>query len=778
MGTLSSPRPLSSAFLFLRHEPDSDTLDPHMTTTTAEHILSDLNSPQREAVTAVEGPVLILTGPGSGKTRVIAHRIAYLVDVAGVAPWRILAVTFTNKAAREMRTRVEAHLGEVANDVALGTFHSLCARFLRIDGHRIGLERTFNIYDDLDQMALIKRVVEELGVDTRRVKERAVLSTISRAKSELVSAYDFASTTRDWYSEIVARCYERYQHLLAENNAVDFDDLIMRFVMLLQEDGEMREKYSGRFVQVLVDEFQDTNVAQYQLARTLAKRHGNVCVVGDPDQSIYSWRSADIRNIMNFERDFPETKIVLLEQNYRSTQTILDAAHAVISTARERKQKSLWTDAGAGEPVVAYEAFDEMDEATYVAKEIAALLQNGHAHRDFAVMYRTNAQSRAVEEALIRAGIKYQLIGATRFYERREVKDVLAYMRLAHNPFDVVSFDRVVNVPGRGIGDRTATQLDAWAARLGVPVYTALQVLAAQQGAREGDGARFERHPIATRQAGALVEFLELVDELGAIASKNNVSTLIDAVLERTQYRRWLYSEFEENEAEERWLNVQELRNVAAEYDGLAPEHGLASFLEDVALITDQDEMKDDDGGGKVTLITLHSAKGLEFPVVFMIAMEESVLPHMRSFDDPAQMEEERRLCYVGMTRAKERLYLLRAFRRYGMGGSQHNPPSRFLRDIPAALLASKSSLGDAEAPSQRGSLRYRPAPPSRAAEAEEAPGEPQFSGGERVRHPRFGEGVVVACVVKGDDQELTIAFKGEAGIKKLMLSFAPLERL
>jgi DNA helicase-2/ATP-dependent DNA helicase PcrA len=749
-----------------------------MTTTTADHILNDLNPPQREAVTAVEGPVLILAGPGSGKTRVIAHRIAYLVDVAGVAPWRILAVTFTNKAAKEMRNRVEAHLGEVAADVALGTFHSLCARFLRIDGHRIGLERTFNIYDDADQMALIKRVTDELAVDTKRVKERAILSVISRAKSELVSAYDFAATTTDWFSEVVARCYERYQHMLAENNAVDFDDLIMRFVFLLQEDGEMREKYSGRFAQVLVDEFQDTNVAQYRLAQMIAKKHGNICVVGDPDQSIYSWRSADIRNIMNFERDFPGAKIVLLEQNYRSTQTILDAAHAVISGAKERKQKSLWTDAGAGEPVVSYEAFDEMDEATYVANEIATLLQNGHAHRDFAVMYRTNAQSRAIEEALIRAGIKYQLIGATRFYERREVKDILAYMRLAHSPFDVVSFDRVVNVPGRGIGDRTATQLDAWAARLGVPVYTALQILAAQQGLREGDAQKFERHPIGTRQATALAEFLDLIDDLADVASKNNVSTLIDAVLERTSYRRWLYAEFEENEGEERWLNVQELRNVAAEYDGLAPEHGLASFLEDVALISDQDEMKDEDGGGKVTLITLHSAKGLEFPVVFMIAMEEAVLPHMRSFDDPAQMEEERRLCYVGMTRAKERLYLLRAFRRYGMGGSQHNPPSRFLRDIPAELVATKSSASDDESRVSRGSMRYRAAPQQRDDAVDAMPDEVAFTGGERVRHPRFGEGVVVGCIIKGDDQELTVAFKGETGIKKLMLSFAPLERL
>jgi DNA helicase-2/ATP-dependent DNA helicase PcrA len=745
--------------------------------TTLDHVLADLNPPQREAVTAVDGPVLILAGPGSGKTRVIAHRIAYLVQAEEVPPWRILAVTFTNKAAKEMRARVVAHLGDDANEVALGTFHSLCARFLRIDGNRAGLDRSFVIFDDADQMALMKRVAEALAVDTRRIKERAILSTISRAKSELITPYDYAATTKDYYTEVVARCYERYQQALSENNAVDFDDIIMKFVFLLRDDADMRQKYAGRFLHVLVDEFQDTNIAQYQLAKLLAKGFGNICAVGDPDQSIYSWRSADIRNIMNFERDFPDTKIVLLEQNYRSTQTILDAAHSVIAGSKERKKKSLWTDRGQGEPVVAYEAYDETDEAEYVAKEVTGLMADEHGHkpRDFAVMYRTNAQSRAIEEALIRCGVPYQLIGATRFYERREVKDVLAYLRLVHNPYDVVAFDRVVNVPGRGIGARTIEQLEAWAQRLGVPIYTALQVLATQQGARQGDNA-FERHPIGTKQANALVEFLDLLDEVIDVSSKNTLTIVIDGLLERTRYRQWLFEEFEDDEAMERWQNVEELRNVASDYDGLAPEHGLASFLEDVALISDQDEMKEEsEGTGRATLITLHSAKGLEYPVVFMIAMEEGVLPHIRSFDDQNQMEEERRLCYVGMTRAKERLYLLRAFRRYGNGMSGHNPPSRFLRDIPGELLAQKSAVSEASTPSERRSMRYRPAP---ARAEDDVPNEPTFSGGERVRHPRFGEGVVVAAAVKGDDQELTIAFKGETGIKKIMLSFAPLERL
>jgi len=749
--------------------------------TTVDHILSELNPPQREAVTATQGPLLILAGPGSGKTRVIAHRIAYLVQHEEVEPWRIVAVTFTNKAAREMRGRVVAHLDEQASDVMLGTFHSICARILRIDGNRIGLDRSFNIYDDADQMALMKRVAEALGIDTRAIKERAILSAISHAKSELISPSDYASKTHDWFTEVIARAYERYQQMLAENSALDFDDLIVKTVQLLQDDEHTRRKYQDRFLHVLVDEFQDTNVAQYQLARLFAAFHGNICVVGDPDQSIYSWRSADIRNILNFERDFANAKIVLLEQNYRSTQNILDAAHAVIAGNKQRKEKSLWTERGAGEPIVVYEAYDEQEEAQFVADEVAGLLRSGHDERDFAVMYRTNAQSRALEEALIRAGIRYQIVGGTRFYERREVKDVLAYMRLAHNPYDLVSFARVVNVPGRGIGDKTMEQLELWAGRLGLPLYTALQILSAQQaGDREHEAAKLEPHPLGTRQANALAGFLEMLDELIDVGAKNNVSTLIDGVLERTQYRKWLLASADDDaEAEERWANVEELRNVASDYDGLAAGHGLVSFLEDVALISDADTLEDaDDNGGKVTLITLHSAKGLEYPVVFMIAMEEGVLPHVRSFDDPAQMEEERRLAYVGMTRAKSRLYLLRSFRRYGTGMSTHNPPSRFLRDIPSELITAKSAVSEAAgAPAERTEMRYRAAERVRERDVSDAEAG-FFSGGERVRHPRFGEGIVVAAVTKGDDQELTIAFKGEAGMKKLMLSFAPLERM
>ncbi len=744
----------------------------------AEHILQNLNPPQREAVTATEGPLLILAGPGSGKTRVIAHRIAYLVGERKVAPWRIVSVTFTNKAAREMRQRVVAHLGDDANDLVLGTFHAICARLLRIDGECIGLPRSFNIYDDADQMALIKRVTEGLNIDPKRFADRAILATISRAKSELLTSSAYAATVHDYFGEIVARAYERYQALLQENSAADFDDLILKTVELLRGHNDLREKYQERFLHVLVDEFQDTNVAQYQLARLFAGKHRNICVVGDPDQSIYSWRSADIRNILNFERDFPGAKVVLLEQNYRSTQKILDAAHAVISGNKQRKQKSLWTERGGGEPIVVYEAYDEEEEAEYIAGQIAGLLQQGHALRDFAVMYRTNAQSRSIEEALFRAGIRYQLIGGPRFYERREVKDVLAYLRLVQNPYDVVSFTRVVNVPGRGVGAKTMRELERWVRELGVPLYIALQVLESQESGRPIDTLPdASRHPIGTRQAKALVEFLHLLDELMDVAAKNNLSTLLDGVLERTGYRHYLFEEFEDGE--ERWENVEELRNVAVDYDGLAPGNGLVAFLEDVALISDADTIEDPSKGqapdeGRVTLITLHSAKGLEFPVVFMIAMEEGVLPHIRSFDDPAQMEEERRLCYVGMTRAKERLYLLRAFRRYSMGMSQHNPASRFLKDMPPELIAQQSAIAAA---TQTGPRAHRYAEPARRDDRPPVPEEAVFSGGEKVRHPRFGEGIVVSCVVANGDQELTVAFKGEAGIKKLLLSLAPLER-
>ncbi len=741
-------------------------------------LLRDLNPPQLEAVQHTEGPLLILAGPGSGKTRVIAHRIAYLIANEHVHPYRIVAVTFTNKAAREMRDRVSRLLGEDANPALLGTFHAVCSRILRVDGGAIGIERTFTIFDDDDQVSLVKRVLEELAIDPRKFAPRAILSSISRAKSELASPAAYAASVRDYFGEIVARTYARYQELLEDANGVDFDDLIMRTVMLFRQHDSVLEKYQQRFLHVLIDEFQDTNVAQYQLARQLAAGHGNICVVGDPDQSIYSWRSADIRNILNFERDYPNAKVIYLEQNYRSTQNILDSAHAVISANQQRKEKNLWTDQPAGEHIVVFEAYDDNEEADFVAAEVEELVKARTCRLgDIAVMYRTNAQSRPLEEAFIREQIRYRIVGGTRFYERKEVRDIIAYVRLAYNPYDRVSFERVVNVPTRGIGDKTLDELARWSEDLGVPPYAALQLLAEDRQPRP--------HRLAARAVTALLSFLDLLNGLIAEAKTKSPADLMQSVLDKIEYRRYLLDEFREERedgltgGELRWENVQQLVTLAAQYDGMEPEAALPQLLEDVALVSDVDEYEEQTDA--VTLITLHAAKGLEFPVVFMVGMEEGVLPHIRSFDDPNQLEEERRLCYVGITRAKEKLYLARAFRRFFMGSSLHHPASRFLRDLPEHLIDARRTLGE-EASAVAGRMPHlaglRRGGASTLAPGPSTPADAAFGAGDHVRHARFGEGIVVSCNVTPTDQEVTVAFKGDAGVKKLLLSYAPLEKV
>ena len=735
-----------------------------MTTPSTADLLAGLNSPQREAVLCTSGPLLILAGPGSGKTRVIAHRIAYLVAEQGVPARRVVAVTFTNKAAREMRDRVAALLGGEADGLTLGTFHAVCARWLRIDGAAIGLDRGFVIYDSADQQAVVKAAMVELQLDPKRHTSQSVLGTISRAKNELIGPDAYAGQVASYYEEIVARVYERYQAMLTRNNAVDFDDLLGRTVALFREHPAVQEKYAERYLHVLVDEFQDTNVAQYVLAKQLASVHGNICVVGDPDQSIYSWRSADIRNIMNFERDFPATQIVFLEQNYRSTQTILEVAHAVISQNRQRKEKRLWTENSQGAPVVYYEAYDENEEAEFVVQEARRLAREGVRPGGIAVMYRTNAQSRSLEEACVRLGMRYRLVGGTRFYERREVKDVLAYLRLLHNPVDTISLLRVLNVPPRGIGDRSVQELARWAAERDAPLIEAVRAAAAE----DAEAPRFQ-----ARTAGALRRFVEVLEELAAESLSAPLPSLVESVLERTGYRAYLQAD--EEDGEERWANALELLTVAEQYAELAGDDALLAFLEDVALVSDVDTLKE--GLDAVTLITLHAAKGLEFPMVFMTGMEEGVLPHMRSFDDPDQMEEERRLCYVGMTRARERLYMVRAFRRSLMGMSTANPPSRFLRDIPEHLAEYRSrresERGAALLPGRERAARVAAAPAPLV-----VPAEPVFAAGQRVRHPKFGDGIVVSCVLARSDQEVTVAFRGGAGIKKLLLSLANLTKV
>ena len=707
-------------------------------------ILEGLNAAQREAVEVIEGPLLILAGPGSGKTRVIAHRVAYLIKVWGIGPYHILAVTFTNKAAREMKERLYQLLGSSVDDLTLGTFHAICARILRRDGGHIGVDPRFVIYDDDDELALVKRSLQELDLDPKRYLPRVVLSAISAAKSRLIAPEDYVNNS--YFDEVVQRVYQRYQDLLGESKALDFDDLLMKAVYLFRQCPEVLAKYQQRYYHVLIDEFQDTNVAQYVLAKQLAGGYRNICVVGDPDQSIYSWRFADMRNIMSFERDYPDAKVVYLEQNYRSTKTILEAARHVISANSQRKEKGLWTENEPGVPVVIAETYTEQEEAQSVVSEVEKLTTQEHFKRgDCAVMYRTNAQSRAIEEAFIRYGVPYKLVGGTRFYERREVRDLIAYLRLIHNPYDSVSLLRIINVPPRGIGQHTTDELSHWAKGLSLPVYAALQMLADEN----------EKSPFSPRSVKVLTSFLNMLNELILRSKELNVVELFDLVLERSGYKEYI---MDRDDGEDRWDNILELRTVANDFCHLAPEDSLSSFLEGVALVSDVDSY--DEKIDAVTLITLHAAKGLEFPVVFIVGTEEGLLPHRKSFDDPDQMEEERRLCYVGITRAMERLYLVRAFRRSLMGSSGPTLPSRFLLDVPSHLVITPT--GHAKESAVQQTLTTK------------AP----LNAGDHVRHTVFGDGIVVNCLPTKDDHEVTVAFKGDAGLKRLLLSLAPLEKI
>ena len=730
--------------------------------TATHHLLDRLNAAQRHAVEVPGGGLLILAGPGSGKTRVIAHRIAYLVRERAVPPWRILAVTFTNKAAREMHERVDALLGPDAAELSMGTFHGICARILRRDGQHIGLPSDFVIYDRDDQVALVRRIEGEQHIDPKRYTPGAVLSQISSAKNERVDAAGYQGRVGSYFEEVVGRVFEQYEQALRRSAAVDFDDLLGKVLELFERVPEVRDRYAQRYLHLLIDEFQDTNVVQYQLARQFASRHGNITAVGDPDQSIYSWRAADIRNLANFERDFPGTEVVLLEQNYRSTGRILRAASAVIRHAEGRPEKALWTENPDGEPVVEHEARSGEDEAMFIAGEVQRQLRGGgRAPADFAVMYRTNAQSRAVEEAFLYLGIPYRIVGGTRFYDRREVRDLLAYLRLAHNEADSIAFQRIVNVPTRGIGTRTLERIALAAAELGVSPLT----VAAKMGRGDDD-------PVLPEARGAirsgLAAFVELMDRLTLLGMSLSVADLLEEVVRGVGYRDYLIQS-DPAHGEVRWENVQELIDVARQYQDLEGTASLASFLEEVALVADVD----DPAAGApdaVTLTTLHAAKGLEFPVVFLPGLEEGLLPHVRSLDDPQQLEEERRIVYVGMTRAKERLYLTHALSRFHHGMLRRGTPSRFLDDIPAAELQHPTG---AMHPSGLTARERRAALAARQPEREQPEG-PAFAAGDRVVHAQFGRGVVVSCTPVPGDQQVTVAFEG-AGIKKLMLSFAPL---
>jgi len=720
-------------------------------------ILAELNPAQREAVEAISGPVLILAGPGSGKTRVITHRVAYLIRVCGVSPHRIMAVTFTNKAAKEMAERLHRLVGRLAGDLTLGTFHAICARILRWDGRVAGIDPRFVIYDAEDQLSLIKRSLQEVGLDPKQYAPRAIASAITSAKSRLLTPDDYLQRSRSYFEEVVGRVYECYQQLLAESNALDFDDLLMRAVQLFRSSPDILSRYQERYLHIQVDEFQDTNLTQYELIKQLGGKYRNICAVGDPDQSIYSWRFADLRNILSFEKDYPEAKVVLLEQNYRSTKMILEAASHIISANEQRKPKSLWTNNEPGELATVVETYTEQEEAQFVVSEIERLVGQGRfSLGDCAVMYRTNAQSRVLEEAFVRYGAPYKLVAATRFYERREIKDIIAYLRLVQNPYDSVSLLRAINVPGRGIGQQTLAKLSGWARSLGVPEYRALQLLAEQ----EGKEALF--NPRITK---LLTAFLNLIEEFRARSQEINLVGLFDLLIKRTGYQEYLLGGMG---GEERWDNVLELRTVVRQYNDLKPPDGLAAFLEGVTLVSDVDGL--DETVEAVTLITLHQAKGLEFPVVFIVGMEDGILPHFKSLDDPAQMEEERRLCYVGVTRAKQRVYLVRAFRRSLMGSSTVNRPSRFLDDIPQHLISGGGWWQGEE--SQIAEAMYSWNKPSALSSTTQ-----ELKAGDHVRHATFGEGVVVSCQSAKDDAEVVVVFDG-VGIKKLLLSFAKLEKV
>jgi DNA helicase-2/ATP-dependent DNA helicase PcrA len=715
--------------------------------------LDKLNKQQYNAVTAGNGPVLVVAGPGSGKTRVLTQRIAYLIAVDGVRPWQILAVTFTNKAAKEMGARVKSLLPDQATEgLMLGTFHSICARVLRREAEHLPLGSNFVIFDTDDQERIVKTVIRELNINEKLYRPPSVHAAISRAKNELIGPDDYPTLT--YRDEIVKRVYVDYQKRLVASNAVDFDDLLLYAARLLEDNPSVRDKYAQRFRHVLVDEFQDTNLAQYALIKQLASHHKNVFCVGDQDQSIYSWRGADWRNVQRFEQDFPDAQTILLEQNYRSRQNILNAAMGVINRVLNRKRKQLFTERGEGEKIFFYEAPDDYAEAAFVVDGIAQLVASRQFEPgDCAVMYRTNAMSRLVEEAFLQARLPYRLVGAQRFYGRREVKDIIGFLRLVHNPADEASLDRVINVPPRGIGDKTLITLHNVARQNNTqPGFVVLDL------ARGAESAYWPS--FAGRASISLADFGGMLASWRAAAPSLTTPELFDRIVSDLNYKEYINDESEEGA--DRWENVDELRRLALEYS----TRGLDEFLENIALVSDQDTIAE---GNVPTLLTLHAAKGLEFGAVFIIGLDDGILPHSRSFDEPEGMEEERRLFYVGITRAKDKLYLSRAIQRGGRGAAEETYPSRFLDDVPADLLIGRSRTGRSihgRPPETAWSLHSRPQSASIM--------EIKFRAGTHVRHQMWGEGIVLDSRIQDADEIVDVVFES-VGIKRLSAALANL---
>jgi DNA helicase-2/ATP-dependent DNA helicase PcrA len=747
-----------------------------------EELLRGLNPAQREAVVAPDRPVLVLAGAGSGKTRVLTHRIAYLLAQRRASADRVMAVTFTNKAAREMRHRITGLLRAEPHGMWLGTFHACSARILRDKGELIGIPRNFVIYDEVDRQALIKEAIRQAGLDDKRLSPATAGGEISRAKNDLKDARAFAASAVGHVESQVAAVYPRYQALLEAAGALDFDDLLFRVVELFQQSDEARTRYRHRFDHVLVDEYQDTNRAQYLLLRDLVEEHRRITVVGDPDQSVYSWRGADIRNILEFQTDYPDALVIPLEQNYRSTKAILAAAQSVIRDNSERVEKGLWTEGPEGTAVVVAQLYDEREEATAVAREASRLVEEGDGEfGDMAILYRTNAQSRALEETFLRAGIPYRLVGGVRFYQRREVKDVLAYLRLLAHPRDRLAFERVVNVPKRGVGAQSLSEVMRVAAERGVSHW---ELLKDPQSAGVRGAA-----------ANGLRRFREIVEEVAEWGAPWPLVTVLDKLLERSGYRQYVRDG--SIEGEERWANVVELRGLAAEQGALPCAEALPIFLEQVALAGEVDQL--DESTPALTLITLHQVKGLEFPVVFITGVEEGLLPHSRSLDTLSEIEEERRLLYVGMTRAKRRLYLSHCFRRHVYGSPAPAIPSRFLAALGGRAEVERWDAGpagtwgyDDQTPDQDRrfiapvAVRGQPLPLRRARDAvfehatapgRRPPAESRFQAGDRVEHARFGRGVIRASEMTGAGEEVVIDFES-AGHRRFAVTDAVLRRV
>ncbi|KLU65647.1 ATP-dependent DNA helicase PcrA [Desulfosporosinus acididurans] len=750
--------------------------------------LDDLNSVQREAAEHQEGPLLILAGAGSGKTRVLTYRIAHLI-ARGIEPGDILAITFTNKAAKEMRDRVTALVGSEGRGLWVSTFHSACVRILRRDiEHMPGYTRNFVIYDAGDQLALIKGCLKEKNLDEKKFSPRSVAAVISDAKNKLLDPEGFASQASDYFQSKVVDLYRDYQKKLRTNNALDFDDIIMLTVKLFRENERVLDYYQEKFRYIMVDEYQDTNHAQYVLVKLLASRYRNLCVVGDDDQSVYRWRGADIQNILDFERDYPEAKVIKLEQNYRSTQKILDAANAVVRNNEGRKEKSLWTENSEGQPIVCYVSNDERDEARYVVERIQRLHElEGRPYSDFTILYRTNAQSRILEEQLMKAALPYRIFSGLKFYQRLEIKDMLAYLRVIYNPSDQVSFARVLNVPKRGLGESTLEKILEYATEQGMPILDAIL---------EADYIP----ELTARAKKPLLAFAHLMQGLVEFSKNATVTDLVKEILNKTGYQSILEAD-NSPEAEARLENLLELLSVTTEFDALAAQAeadgeaeqslgGVSGFLEQVSLVADIDEL--DPTEESIALMTMHSAKGLEYPVVFVVGMEEGIFPSGRSFLDPSELEEERRLCYVAITRAREKLYLCNSEMRMLYGKTQYNPPSRFLEEIPSELMTDIDPLDPPKLRSNTSpkAFQRQEGKPDRRTPLGSGTWEKDFGSpvvikggeahhvGEKVEHAKFGRGIIVSIKGEGNQAELTIVFDGGIGIRKLLAEYAKLTKL